>query len=462
MTKKNTIYLFLSLIFLSACKVGPNYETPELELPEQYRFAVDPVDTVINLEWWNLFQDERLVQLIDSALQNNQDVRMAASKIEEARKYLGYTKADLYPSLGYAGGIGYGNALNGMPTGAGTSTYLTATANISWEIDFWGKYRRYTEAAQADLLASEYGLRNVQISLITNVADAYYTLLDFNNRLEIAEQTLESRHASLQIIQDRFNEGTVPELDLNQAQIQEAIAEASIPVYKRQIAFTENALSLLCGTNPHAIATESTLDAQNFELDIPYGLPSQLLERRPDILLAEQNVIAQNAKIGVAQAMRFPSISLTGFAGVATLDLSTFNSDDALIGGIGGDLFGPIFNFGKNKRRVEMEKERTEQTKLAYEKVVLNAFRETEDALITLQTLGEEYLSAEKQLTAARNAATLSRSRYDNGVASYLEVLEMERSLFDIELYFSDLQRQQLSAYTALYKVLGGGWSEKK
>ncbi len=456
---KNIITIIVITIAFNSCMVGPNFQKVEIESPESYRFTEDKTDTTLNLEWWDLFNDKALVSLIDSALVNNKDAQIAASRIEESRIYLGYTKADMYPQLNYGGGIGYGNE-NGRLVGGAASSF-SATANLSWEIDFWGKYRRANEAARAEMFASDYTLKVIQISLINEVSGAYYSLLDFTRRLRIAERTLESRKESTRIINERFEKGTVAEIDLNQAQIQEAIAAAAIPTYERSIAFAENALRVLIGENPKAIVVNSSIEDSKMEATIPVGLPSQLLARRPDVLAAEQQVVAQNARIGVAQAMRFPSISLTAMAGAVSPDLANFNSTDDIVGSVGAGLFGPIFNFGKNKRRVEIEKERTKQTKLNYEKAVIMAFRETEDALISVNTLERELVTIEQQLAAAKNAASLSKLRYDGGVTSYLEVLESERSLFQIELYHSELMQRRLNAYTNLYKALGGGWSVK-
>jgi multidrug efflux system outer membrane protein len=457
--KYNLLILISAITIFNSCMVGPDFQKTEIDSPEKYQFAVDPTDTVLNLKWWELFNDTTLVTLIDSALLNNNDVRIAASKIEEARIYLGYTKADMYPNLSYKGSGVYGNRFRTLNNGK-TSASMSTNINLSWEIDFWGKYRRANEAARAELLGSQYGLQSIQISIINEVSNAYYTLLDFKRRAYVAKRTLESRVESTRIIKERFDKGIIPEIDLNQAQIQEAIAEASIPSYERSIAYAENALSVLTGENPHRIDVKITIKDLT-PPHIPVGLPSQLLTRRPDILAMEQKVKAQNANIGVAQAMRFPSISLTAMAGLTSFDLATFNASDALIGSAGAGLFGPIFNFGKNKRRVEIEKEKTKQIKLEYEKTVLNAFKETEDALVNISTLNREFNIIEKQLSAAKNAAKLSRMRYDGGITSYLEVLESERTLFNIELYHSKLTKNRLKAYTNLYKVLGGGWINK-
>jgi multidrug efflux system outer membrane protein len=448
----------IMLIVVNACMVGPNFQKTEVTTPENYRFSKTSAETISNLNWRELFKDPVLNELIDSALVNNFDARIAASRIMESRYYLGYTKADQFPNLYYGGNAAFGNSLGAYPSGNTATGSFSLTGNLNWELVFWGKYRRATEAAQAELIASEYGLQAIQISLITEVANAYYLLLDYKKRLQISKRTLTTRTESLRIISERFNEGIIPEIDLNQAQIQEDYAAGSIPVYQRAVAYTENALSILIGENPREILVNADIETVLPPDSIPVGLPSQLLTRRPDILEAEQKVVAQNARIGVAQAMRFPSVSLTGFLGMASPDLSAFNAGDALMGSVGAGLFGPIFNFGKNKRRVDIERERTEQMKLNYEKTVIAAFRETEDALVNIHTLEQELVFVQNQVKSATNAAMLSKERYDGGVTSYLEVLEAERSMFQIELYYSELLQRRLSAYTTLCKALGGTW----
>jgi multidrug efflux system outer membrane protein len=328
---------------------------------------------------------------------------------------------------------------------------------VSWEIDFWGKFRRATEAARAELMASMYSLRTVQISLISEVVSTYFLLLDYHQRLEISRQTLKSRIDSLDIIQKRFDKGIIPEIDLNQAQIQKEIAAASIPVQERLISRTENTISILLGRFPGEIKSGIDLYNQTIPPDIPVGLPSSLLERRPDIVRAERLLAAQTAKIGVAQALRLPSISLTGILGLASNELSDLTSNDAAWS-VSAGLFGPIFNFSQDMLRVEVERERTKQALFNYENTVLLAFREVEDALNEIHTYKKQLISVERKAIAAKNAAYLSRLRYDRGFTSFLEVLETERTLFSVELEYSELKQQFFNAYVKLYKALGGGW----
>jgi multidrug efflux system outer membrane protein len=454
--RKLLIYIPVLILAVNGCMVGPKLEKPKVETPDNYRFAESPQDSLEYLAWWEVFGDEYLERLIDSALENNRNLRIAASRILEAQAVVGYNRADIYPNFGYDGSASRQKP-NPQFQGTAPGNLYSFGANVFWELDFWGKYRRATQAARAELLATEYGYRTVQISLISGVASLYFQLLDFQARMEISERTWDTRRESLRIIQERYDKGIIPELDLNQAQIQEAIAAGSVPLYASLVANTENALSVLVGSNPGPIEygpASGLIESP----EIPAGLPSQLLERRPDILAAEQQYYAQTARIGVAQAMRFPSISLTGSLGAVSTDLSSFSAGSNLAWSLGGGIVGPIFNFGKNKRRVEIERQRAEQSLLVYEETVLQAFREVEDALVDIENLQLELVAVNRRVTAAVNAASLSAARYDGGQTSYLEVLESERQMFNAELAAAQIYREHLESYVRLYKALGGGW----
>jgi multidrug efflux system outer membrane protein len=443
-------------MIVAGCMLGPDFVPPSVESPVEYRFGTDEAGVDVNLKWWELFDDPTLCELVTEALDNNRDVKIAASRIEEARAALGFTRADQLPRVDIEGDARAGNFF-GLNRSDTTDKAAFIAPALSWEIDFWGKFRRSTEAAQADLLASQYALRTVQLSLIAEVAGTYNRLLDFRRRLQIARKTLESRMQSLDLIQQRFNKGIIPELDLNQAQIQFEIAAASVPQFQRQIAQTENALSILIGRLPGAIQGGENIEYQAMAPDIPYGLPSSLLERRPDVADARYRLQAQTARIGVAEALRLPSISLTGLLGVASSELSDRTSN-GFVWNAGAGLSGSLFNFGKNQRRVEIEEAKTRQVLFFYENTVLTAFREVEDALVAVETYKRQVQAVRRQVRAARNANDLSKDRYDQGITSYLEVLETERQLFSAELDFSDLSQQQMNAYVGLYKALGGGW----
>lgn len=449
------IITFISIIvYLAGCKVGPDYVKPDLDNPETFRFDPDLTDTVVNIMWWQLFDDPILDTLVTIALEQNKDVLQAAARVNAARANVGFTRADALPTIDVAAGASRGN-FNGSKGDVGSNFY--AFPELVWEIDFWGKYRRSTESAKAQLLSSEFGMRMTQITLITSVVSTYFQLLDDISKYEISKNTFISRDSGTQIIQARFDYGTVPEIDLNQAQIQQAIAAASIPLYRRYIAYDQSTLSILLGMAPDSIITGSSLFNQAFPPEIPTGLPSQLLERRPDILQAEADYMSANAQIGVAVAMRFPSISLTGLLGGASNELASFTSG-GMAWSVGGTLLGPLFQFGKNKRRVEMRRYMAEASRLNYEQTVLYAFKDVEDALISIETYKEELIAEEMRMRAAQNAEMLSGERYNKGVTSYLEVLESQRQSFNAQLGYSTVRSQLLTSYILLYKALGGGW----
>jgi multidrug efflux system outer membrane protein len=458
MKNNSTIYSIIMCVFLflSGCMAGPKYETPEVEVPEEYRFEKFDTADEAYVKWWSLFKNDRLQYLIKSALMENKSIHVAAARIEESRAYYRYTKADIWPKLDYKGRMFLSN-INASETTVDevNSRYLLA-ALLNWEIDFWGKYRRATESARAQLLGSEYGMTAVVISLVAEVAKAYFQLLDYKLRLQISIDTVKSRQESLRIIKERFHKGIVSEWDLNQAEIQEAIAAAAIPLYERLIVRTENILSILMGRNPEEIKADAKLWKQKLP-DIPEGLPSELLKRRPDVAQAEQELAAQNAKIGVKQSILYPSISLTGSGGVVSIDLL-----DAGEGNVfwraGGKIEGPIYHFGRKKRQVDIEEHRTEQVLRNYELIILEAFADVENALIEIDTYKREHEARRRQMESAENATKLSKARYDGGVASYLEVLESERSLFDAQQAAAETKQLELNSYVALYKALGGGW----
>ena len=315
-------------ILLSGCAVGPDFKEPIVETPESYRLDTMPVETTEDLKWWEIFEDPVLYTLVTTALENNRDLKIAVSRIEQARAFLGFTRADQYPRLDAEGGASAGNFIGQLRPGTTDTTYFIA-APLSWEIDIWGKFRRASASARAELFASEYGLRTVQLSLVADVVNTYYVLLDFHQRLAISRNTLKSRLKSLDIIQQRFDKGIISELDLNQAQIQKEIAAAAIPAFQRSIAQTENALSILIGQLPESIETGADLVGQTLPPDIPTGLPSILLQRRPDLLETMYLLKAQTENIGIAEALRFPAITLTGTLGAASTDLAGLTSREA-------------------------------------------------------------------------------------------------------------------------------------
>jgi multidrug efflux system outer membrane protein len=402
-----------------------------------------------------------LRELIETALAENKDLLAAAWRVDEARAQLGFVKADMYPWFNFeAGAQRISPSAQAIDFQFDDFSIFSAGLGVSWEADIWGKFRRANESARAELFATEWGRRALIVSLVAEVARSYFLMRDLDQRLEISIRTLESRKDSTELIRNRFEGGIVSELDVHQAEIQEAIAAASVPQFERQIVQVQNAISVLLGRNPGAIPRGQTLPDQELPEAPPVGLPSELLTRRPDVRQTEELLHAQLARIGVAEALRWPSLSLTGLLGLQSQELSNFTSGTTWQ--IGANLAAPIFQFGKNKRRVEVERARTEQAILGYEATVLDAFREVEDALIAIRTLREEYEARMQEVVAATKAQRLSRARYDGGVTSYLEVLDIERSLFRSELEASLTFQQHLSAIVDLYAALGGGWDPEE
>jgi multidrug efflux system outer membrane protein len=447
------------VLLMGGCALTPDYERPDTGLPESFVQPTDPGDSIANVAWFDLFEEPALRSLIESSLAENVDLALSLARIRESREQVTVVRAEQFPFLDLFGSGGRGRDSQLIFPGADTGETYSAGLDLSFEVDLWRKLARASEAARADLLASEAAYRNVTISLVAEVASVYLLLRDFDARLAISEHTVEGRAESLEIIQARFEKGTVPELDVNQAEVELAIAEAAVASFERQVAQTENALRVLLGRYTGAIERGPALDDSLMVAEVPAGLPSELLQRRPDVVEAEQVLAAETARIGVAEALRYPSLSLTGSLGVVSEQLSDLNSSEAKAWSIVGGIFAPLFNSGQLKAQAEAQRARAEQALYGYESALLRAFREVEDALVAARTLRVEYEARHRQVVAARNAARLSRARYDGGVVDYLEVLDSERTLFSAELEESATRQASFSALVRLYEALGGGWS---
>ncbi len=447
----------LAVLLVSSCKSTKDYTRPELETPEMFRFS--EADTSYNtaLKWWDLFDDPILDTLIQTALENNNDLKATAYNVEAVRYQMAIQKAGQYPSFNIGAQAMRGNYI-GTVLPETTNSYLVA-GQASWDLIFWGKYRKLSDQAKAQYLASEYGLTSLRLSLISTVATTYFQLLEYKEKQQIAESTYAIRDSSYRLIKQRFDAGIIPEIDLHHAKIQRAIASSAIPVYKRMTAFSENALCVLIGVAPDSIEATQNLAGINVVPEIPPGLPSDLLARRPDVLVAEQDLVAQYAAVGVAQANCLPSISLTGTFGTASTDLSSLSFSDP-IWNFGGNLLAPIFNWSKNRNRVKAEESRLKAAEESYKSVALNAFKEVEDVLIEISTLKEEQIALKEHVTAATGAMELSSERYDKGIASYIEYLESQRQAFDAQMSLVGNQQDILSAYARLFQAIGGGWEE--
>ncbi|WP_369013269.1 efflux transporter outer membrane subunit [Flavobacterium anhuiense] len=445
------IVLVLSL-FPVGCMVGPKYKKPEQLKSDSYRNErnLDSLASVTNLKWFDLFNDDVLKGLIQKGLENNYDLKIAVSRIEQFRAQLGYTKADLFPSFQYGATINSNEKY---------ITPSTAGATMSWELDFWGKFRHENNAVKNELLATEEARKVILSDIVANIAIAYFQMRNFDDQLEITKHTLETRQKYYEIISERFAKGYISEVDKVQIEQQVAIAEAAIPNIERQITYQENAIALLTGQLP----TEIPRGKSNTELQIvskiPLSIPSALLENRPDVKAAELRYAAANERIGVAQAMRFPSINLAAIAGFASADLSNLFLGSSYLQNASGGIAGPIFAFGKNKRRVEINRQQAEQYKFLYQKTYIDAVSEVEQSIQNVRTYQEEWKARNRQVQAALINYKLSHERYDSGYVSYLEVLDVETNLFNAQLSLAQLSERQLSSMVELYKALGGGWN---
>ncbi len=467
---RKLIFFTLIVVLAASCKMGKNYKGVELTHRDQYRFmdttallVVDTVnvdtlvaDSLFDIDWFTLFQDPMLDTLVKRSLEYNYDLQMAAENIIQAQYNIGVQRSGMLPQIGVDAQGSRGNFQQVIVPEPQNLFY--GSGFVNWELDFWGKYRRMTEAAKAQYLASNEGYRAAQISLTSTVAVTYFQLLEYHALLDISRQTLALRDSMLTMIDARFQQGYVPEIDLNQAQIQRAIAAGSIPTFERSLASTEHYLSVLTGVVPQEIHTGIKLMDQDTSVIIPAGLPSDLLTRRPDILIAEQDLIAQNAMAGAAQANRMPNISLTGVLGVASNELSGLSTNNA-VWNIGGSLMGPIFYWSKYKRLADIEKSKTQQALFNYERTVLDAFREVEDILATIASIKEEIIYRQDHVNASLRAQDLSQERYNQGVTSYLEYLESQRQAFEAQQNYARTKQELLSSYALLYKALGGGWN---
>jgi multidrug efflux system outer membrane protein len=448
---------------LAGCTVGPDYRRPEVPSPEVWRDgpAVADAASLADLAWWELFEDPELRGLVEIALQANKDLRIAVTRVDQARALLGVTRADQFPQVDAGASVTTNRFSETVfPRAQGGTTDLFATTiDMTFEIDLWGRLRRATEAARAELLSSEEARHAVVMTLVADVATAYLQLRQLDLELETTQRNVASRRGSRQLVRDRFDAGLTPALDLHQSEAELASTAAQIPDLERLVAQTENGLSILLGRNPGAIGRGRPLTGQVFPPTVPAGLPSALLERRPDIRQAEATLVAANARIGVAKAAFFPQISLTGFFGVESAALSDLFTGPSRIWQFGPSVTVPIFNAGRNRANLALTEARQRETVLRYEQAIQQAFREVEDALILHRKARESLVEQEIAVRASRDALAVAELRYTSGLTSYLNVLDAQRSLLTAEVAQSRTLGAQLVAVVQLYKALGGGWT---
>jgi len=465
---RRLIAVSLVVLLLSGCAVGPNYKRPSVDVPGAYRAASPqeatpsaPESSLGDLKWWEVFQDKQLQDLIHAALQQNYDVRIAATRILQAQAQVGITRADQLPTINAGAQTNDQRSARAKLFPAFETSAHEVDLSLAWDLDFWGKYRRATESARANLLATEWNREAVITTLVSDVAAAYFQLRELDLELEIARRTLASRQDSLRITQMLANGGATSMLDVRQAEQLVFTAAETIPDVERRIEQQENFISTLLGNNPSPIARGMKLTEQPHAPEVPAGLPSRLLERRPDIRQAEAQLIAANAQIGVAKADYFPQISLTANGGFQSSALTSLFTGPAGLWNFGGSLAQPIFAGGRIRSNVRSSEARQQEAALVYQQTIQQAFRGVSDALVEYRK-DREFREQQEQLAfSAQDAARLSETRYRGGATSYLEVLTNETNYFNAELGLAQAQFNELLGLVRIYRNLGGGWQEQ-
>jgi multidrug efflux system outer membrane protein len=464
---KRAIRIFFLSLFLTGCAVGPRYKRPDVDVPVAHRGIEEEnpgktdAASLADQKWWDLFQDPQLQQLERTAIEQNYDVRIAATRILEAQAQLGITRSNQFPQL-RAGASANSQRTAAQPVQPSAINTSAGQMSLSaaWELDFWGKYRRANEAARANLLASEWARQQVISTLVSDVASAYFQLRELDLELEISQRTLASRRDSLKLTQLLADHGATSLLDVRQAEQLVYTAAEQVPSLQRRIEQQENLISTLLGKNPGAIPRGLTLTEQPHAPQVPAGLPSSLLERRPDIRQAEQQLVAFNAQIGVAKAAYFPQIALTANGGYQSPALTSLFTGPAGFFSLGGALTQPIFSGGRIRSGVKLAEAQKEEALLVYRQTIQQSFRDVSDSLIAY-TRNQEFRQQQELLTnAAEDAARLSDIRYKGGAASYLEVLTNQTNYFSAQLNLAQAQLNELNALVQIYRSLGGGWQQ--
>jgi len=463
---RNAVALALAVALVSACTVvGPDYVRPTVAMPETWRIDYSHDAEAANTKWWQRFRDPVLDQLIETALRENRDVMVAAARVEQFLGQLATTRSQFYPQIGYSADASNNRSSRAgqPPIPAGGDPYYTlyqGALSAQWQIDLFGRIRRQTEAVQAQVYASEQGRRGVIQSLVASVAASYVGLRALDRQLEISRAAAGNYAGTLKIFELRFKGGVVSQVEVAQVESQYQQALAAIPSIEQQISAQENLISVLLGRNPGPIPRGRPIE-QFVAPGIPGGLPSTLLERRPDILQAEQTLVAANANIGVARSLYYPTLSITGVLGSVSTALGDFLTGPATAASIAAGLAGPIFTFGAIEGQVATAEAAQREALASYQQIVLNALRETNDALVGAAKKREEAEAQARRVAALREYARLSRLKFDNGYASYLEVLYAENELFGAELSAVRAQAEQYTQLVAIYRALGGGWIDE-
>jgi multidrug efflux system outer membrane protein len=462
---RSRLFLATTLSFsLSACAVGPNYVRPPVQTPPAYRGAEGPTDSksIADLPWWEVFGDPTLKGLVEEALTANYDARIAAARVEQARYAVGVTRADLMPQAGYTGSAERGKFFVSPDTPNQTGNVFLGAFQMAWEIDVWGRIRRATEASLADLFATEDVRRGVVLSLITDVAQAYFELRELDLELEIAKRTRDSFQQTLDLFTRRLEGGVGSKLATSRAEAALADAAATIPDIERRIVVKENQLSILLGRHPGDIARGLALADQPRAPDVPSGLPSALLERRPDVLAAEQNIVATNALVGVSIGNFLPRFGLTSLYGGQSGDIDNIVKSVGTVWGIGGSVAGPLFQGGRLYYSYKGSVVEWQTAKLAYEQAVLSALGDVSNALVARQKFTAAEAERKRQVAALEESVRVALVRFAGGFSSYFEVLDAQQLLFPAELILARNELNQLVSVVQLYRALGGGWRQEE
>ena len=453
----------LVLVLLTGCAVGPDYKQPPVTAPDVYRDVQGPpapAASIADQPWWAVFGDPVLTQLIDQALQTGYDPQIAAARVEEARSRAGIARSEFFPQIGYGANSSRGrNSVYTSPFNTSTNNLHSVNVNFSWELDIWGRVRRLNEAAKAQYLASEDARRGVLLSLVSDVATTYFSLRELDEELAISKKTVAAFQETYNLYKRKLDEGAASAVEAAYAEAALGQVAAQVPEIERRIESTENQLSLLLGRNPGPIPRGETLAAQPVPPEIPAGLRSELLQRRPDVRQSEQQLIAANALVGVATANFFPVISLTGLFGAVGPQLDNFFYPAGKAWSIGAGLLGPLFQGGRLRSEYGATYAQWDQARIEYEQTVTGAFAETTTVLYARQKIGASVAEFERTVRAYGEMVRLSTLRYDSGLANYFEVLYSMQQLFPAEIALARTRLDLLIDYVDIYKALGGGWN---
>jgi outer membrane protein, multidrug efflux system len=460
--RQRVIVTAIACVLLGGCMIGPDYFRPEVKTPESFRTDITDAQNTADTEWWKQFQDPVLDELITTALANNKNIQIAAANVQQAAGVLGQTRSALFPQVGYSGDAArqrFSEKLDNAPVSGipNPDTSYQAFLSASWEIDLWGRIRRQSEAARANLMATEEARRGVVLSLVSLVATSYLQLRGLDEQLVVAKRTLSTYEESVKLFKLQFKYGVVSQITVEQALSQYQTAAAAIPPIQQAITQTENALSILLGRDPGPITRGKPIN-ELVAPAVPAGLPSSLLEQRPDILQAEQELIAANAQIGAAKALYFPTISLTGLFGGASSALSDLFKGPARIWSFAGSFAGPIFTGGSIKSQIEQAEAAHQASLVRYQSVIQNAFRDVDDALAARLNLSHQLEEQDRLVKALSEYTRLARLQYKEGYVPYSTVLQAEQDLFPAELNSAQIRAALLSSNAAIYRAMGGGW----